>query len=280
MPEDLHTAVKKGDQGSGTTTTHCCIGRDSSHKGGSAGRGIAEDNQAEGNAAIPVDWKPQDKCYFCDEGKLLAVNDRGELVPESGSGNQPEPDLVNTVSMRQFPKLPAMKMLTFGNGNSEFQTPLDSDSDSSENYSDQGKPNLPAVSSKAVKDLLKNYPNMTSLESVMAAVASMNGLQTVPGISPFYSSSEANEPLHKIGPQNLIGDFSADLWYPLGHNLQQDGGGSSGRGGDGGGASGGDTNNVKASTSENSPSANAEQPLDLSAKSSSSSTLDQKNIFK
>lgn len=32
----------------------------------------------------PVDWKPQDKCNFCVNGKLLTVNERGELVPESG----------------------------------------------------------------------------------------------------------------------------------------------------------------------------------------------------
>lgn len=43
----------------------------------------------------PVDWEPQDKCYFCDKGKLLAVNDRGELVAESGpSAGDLEPELI------------------------------------------------------------------------------------------------------------------------------------------------------------------------------------------
>lgn len=48
----------------------------------------------------PVDWEPQDKCYFCDKGKLLAVNDRGELVAESGpSAGDLEPELIiSTVS--------------------------------------------------------------------------------------------------------------------------------------------------------------------------------------
>lgn len=32
----------------------------------------------------PEDWKPQDKCYFCVDGKLLKVNEIGELVVESG----------------------------------------------------------------------------------------------------------------------------------------------------------------------------------------------------
>lgn len=47
--------------------------------------------------AIPIDWDPSEKCNFCDEGKLFAVNDKGELVPETGSGNT-GPDPTNTVS--------------------------------------------------------------------------------------------------------------------------------------------------------------------------------------
>lgn len=30
----------------------------------------------------PLDWTPQDKCYFCVDGKLLTVNEHGDLVPE------------------------------------------------------------------------------------------------------------------------------------------------------------------------------------------------------
>lgn len=40
----------------------------------------------------PVDWKPQDKCYFCVDGKLLKVNEIGELVVEAGPV-QPETEL-------------------------------------------------------------------------------------------------------------------------------------------------------------------------------------------
>lgn len=47
--------------------------------------------------AIPIDWDPSEKCNFCDEGKLFAVNEKGELVPETGSGNT-GPDPTNTVS--------------------------------------------------------------------------------------------------------------------------------------------------------------------------------------
>lgn len=32
----------------------------------------------------PIDWKPNDKCHFCVNGKLLTVNAKGELVAESG----------------------------------------------------------------------------------------------------------------------------------------------------------------------------------------------------
>jgi hypothetical protein len=47
----------------------------------------------------PVDWKPQDKCYFCVDGKLVKVNEKGELVVESGS-SQPEAELIKHVSER------------------------------------------------------------------------------------------------------------------------------------------------------------------------------------
>lgn len=30
-----------------------------------------------------IDWKPEDKCNFCIDGKLLTVNAKGDLVPES-----------------------------------------------------------------------------------------------------------------------------------------------------------------------------------------------------
>jgi len=45
----------------------------------------------------PVDWKPQDKCYFCVDGKLLKVNEIGELVVEAGPV-QPEAELNKHVS--------------------------------------------------------------------------------------------------------------------------------------------------------------------------------------
>lgn len=45
----------------------------------------------------PVDWNPEEKCYICDDGKLLAVEDRGESVSEIGSGKT-EPHLAATVS--------------------------------------------------------------------------------------------------------------------------------------------------------------------------------------
>lgn len=46
----------------------------------------------------PEDWKPQEKCYFCVDGKLLKVNDSGELVPETTSEN----DLSKHVSWHIF----------------------------------------------------------------------------------------------------------------------------------------------------------------------------------
>jgi hypothetical protein len=46
----------------------------------------------------PVDWKPQDKCYFCVDGKLIKVNELGELVVETTAAVQPEAELNKHVS--------------------------------------------------------------------------------------------------------------------------------------------------------------------------------------
>lgn len=64
-----------------------------------------EDIKTEGEASssinatstqpLPTDWKPQDKCYFCVDGKLLKVNEIGELVVEAV---QPEAELNKHVS--------------------------------------------------------------------------------------------------------------------------------------------------------------------------------------
>ncbi|XP_053681997.1 mushroom body large-type Kenyon cell-specific protein 1 isoform X2 [Sabethes cyaneus] len=125
----------------------------------------------------PVDWKPQDKCYFCVDGKLLTVNEAGELVPESGLG-------VGGPNV-----LPKTELdLSHGVLN-------DSDSDSS----DSSEPDLRAVvgrpgsaSTKSLAALLRNAsgvpPTMTSLQSMaaqFAAVASLQGIQ--PGLAQLYS---------------------------------------------------------------------------------------------
>lgn len=51
----------------------------------------------DGKLEPPVDWKPQEKCYFCVDGKLLTVNDKGEVVAETGPPPS-EPVLANIVS--------------------------------------------------------------------------------------------------------------------------------------------------------------------------------------
>ena len=48
----------------------------------------------------PIDWKPQDKCYFCVDGKLLKVSESGEFVVESGPV-QSEAELNKHVSEKE-----------------------------------------------------------------------------------------------------------------------------------------------------------------------------------
>lgn len=52
----------------------------------------------------PVDWKPQEKCYFCVDGKLLTVNEAGELVPESGPEVRPGAKIID-LDLAQVGKL-------------------------------------------------------------------------------------------------------------------------------------------------------------------------------
>lgn len=59
-----------------------------------SGTPLKKDDITEENP-LPIDWKPQDKCYFCVDGKLLTVNEAGELVAESGPVQTTEADLTN-----------------------------------------------------------------------------------------------------------------------------------------------------------------------------------------
>jgi PP-loop superfamily ATP-utilizing enzyme len=58
-----------------------------------------ESEVKEEKRSEPVDWKPQDKCYFCVDGKLLKVSESGELVVETGPV-QPEAELNKHVRRR------------------------------------------------------------------------------------------------------------------------------------------------------------------------------------
>lgn len=106
------------------------------------------------------------------------------------------------------------------------------------------------------KHLSKNRSKMTSLESVVAAVASMHGIPAVPGLSSFYPG----------------------LWYPFANSLQS--GGAEGGGTSGDSASSNNGKMTSGGGDDHVVGGNLEQPLDLSAKSSSTSGVDQKNIFK
>ncbi|XP_055643138.1 mushroom body large-type Kenyon cell-specific protein 1 isoform X2 [Toxorhynchites rutilus septentrionalis] len=137
------------------------------------GEDDSKSHQHQGQPPTPVDWKPQDKCYFCVDGKLLTVNEAGELVPESGG-----PNLVPRaeVDLRQ-------RVLN------------DSDSDSS----DSSEPDYRAVvgrpasaSTKSLAALLRGTGSvpqtMTSLQSMaaqFAAVASLQGIQ--PSLAQLYN---------------------------------------------------------------------------------------------
>ncbi|KAG5673817.1 hypothetical protein PVAND_003833 [Polypedilum vanderplanki] len=118
----------------------------------------------------PVDWKPDDNCNFCVNGKLLKVNEIGELVVETGPVH-PESEL-----------------------NKHIVESDDSSSGSDTVQKNNNQPQLQFQSSliqKNLETLLKTVglnPNMTSLESMAAQLAAFQRLQTpeLNQLNPFY----------------------------------------------------------------------------------------------
>ncbi|KAJ6638616.1 hypothetical protein Bhyg_11353 [Pseudolycoriella hygida] len=108
-----------------------------------------------------IDWKPQNKCYFCVDGKLVTVNERGDFVTESGSV-QSEPDLVN-------------------------RTSIESDSDSSDCSDAEIQDPVPSTPPKTVTELMRkslSQQNMTSYESMAAQLATIASLNGFPSMYP------------------------------------------------------------------------------------------------
>lgn len=138
------------------------------------------DNKKEKEVKLetPVDWKPQEKCYFCVDGKLLTVNDKGEVVAETGPPPS-EPVLAKIVSFMSCNNTYVFLIQCLLAH--EMQPSVESDSDSSECsdtevISHSGRPNA-----KSIQQLLlqqSQHPNMTSFESMaaqLATIASLNG---------------------------------------------------------------------------------------------------------
>ncbi|XP_055908725.1 mushroom body large-type Kenyon cell-specific protein 1 isoform X2 [Eupeodes corollae] len=87
-----------------------------------------------------VDWKPNEKCNFCDAGKLLIVNEKGELVGESS---------------------PALS-----EADHAIRQPEETESDSKESVAPNTKEDGKKILASHFRDSVT--PNMTSLESMAA----------------------------------------------------------------------------------------------------------------
>lgn len=103
-----------------------------------------------------IDWRPEDKCNFCIDGKLLTVNAKGDLVPESDPAFAAA-DLAKRVrillDVQYFTSL--IFVLTSKQINS------DSESDYSNSTTDTGfNPNSQPLTSLP--------PNMTSFDPTLA----------------------------------------------------------------------------------------------------------------
>lgn len=146
------------------------------------------------SSPLPVDWKPQDKCYYCVDGKLLKLNEIGELVVEAGPV-QPEAELNKHVSHHgsrtcdsTYQTLPALQIIESDDSSSS------SDATHKPIHHHNNHPTSSFIP-KSLEALLKTIsvgPNMTSLESRVAAqLAAFQQLQSAPELNhmnPFYPS--------------------------------------------------------------------------------------------
>ncbi|XP_031633032.1 mushroom body large-type Kenyon cell-specific protein 1 isoform X2 [Contarinia nasturtii] len=200
---------------------------DKSHNNNS----ISDEADDREKLQTPIDWKPQENCYFCVDGKLLTVNDKGDLVAESGSVHT-EPELAN-------------------------RTIIESDSDSSvcseQEISNYNTPlNKINKQTPSVADLLRNsllQQNMTSFESMTAQLATIASLN---GLSPLYPGLIYNPFMHQMHSNATTTTESTSAESP------------------------------GAKPSPSPVDLNTEQPLDLSAKPSTTPTLsnDPKQVFR
>lgn len=225
----------------------------------------------------PIDWKPQDKCYFCVDGKLLTVNEVGELVAEVGPA-QTEAELTTNRTVRGFSF--CFVWYIFLHCQSSFQTLHESESESCGSSSEREVPTPIATNqiplnnrSPSVASLLRGgvTPNMTSLESMAAHFAALQQLQTVPQLAQFYpgllSFISFCVPLRFIS-LNWIFLFAGFFYQQLQQQMSP--------------ATAANTAMdavpiISPVTTQHKPTTSAEQPLDLSAKSS---TPGGSNAFK
>jgi hypothetical protein len=168
--KDELTAHPKSDEEVQAPTL---LNNNSINNNNKSGNSTCESHQ---DLPTPIDWKPQDKCYFCVDGKLLTVNDKGELVAETGSAPT-ESDLISTVSDRK------RRVLKFGGQTFGLfkQIIPDSDNDSSESSDTEVQRQVAGlrVNQHPAANLFPGGlpPNMTSFESMAMAVAQFQGLQ-------------------------------------------------------------------------------------------------------
>lgn len=213
----------------------------------------------------PVDWKPQDKCYFCVDGKLLTVNEAGELVPESGNPVLPGGGISGGVATQRV--VPKTEVLN----DSDCESSDSSESDLRAAIAAGRAGGLPG--SKSLAALLRSSsgpssggsPTMASLQTMASQFAAMTSLP--PGLAQLYPLwySQLQQ---QMSPSGAIGATATDPTAVSSAEKAAEGGAAVAVGPGG------------------------EQPLDLSAKPGSSglsalnagqlmmSMMDPKNIYK
>ncbi|XP_067619564.1 serine-rich adhesin for platelets isoform X2 [Eurosta solidaginis] len=131
----------------------------------------------------PVDWKPNKKCYFCVDGRLLTVNAKGELVAEPAGpvvsavgGNRVEHRLETDSDSNESSHINLVNRTT----NAAVVNPLvynnNSNNNSTNNNNNNNNNNNRIDWNKLLTTRLVDLPaNMTSMDSMAAQLAVISG---------------------------------------------------------------------------------------------------------
>ncbi|XP_059219622.1 mushroom body large-type Kenyon cell-specific protein 1 isoform X2 [Stomoxys calcitrans] len=173
----------------------------------------------------PIDWKPNEKCNFCINGKLLTVNSKGELVAESGPSGS-ETDHIKRLNCDSDSNEDSSKLATVTtNGNTPLMTvgsPLtDNNRSTLSKLLTQDMTSMDAVAARiaAIQSILPNFNWMNQQQqqsqpdSVTPTTSDTSAAAISPSLkdSPSPSDATGEQPLDLSSKPSPNSSISGDL---------------------------------------------------------------------